>query len=221
MMASIKSKLAGYKEDYDSYIVEVQVEDTDLDEVNFGRKKWDSSSNKWVLIDGEKSINNVIKNMDDFYEDRIVIQQGVLCYCCIEAYGDYINDDIPKYAKELGYNVLDIKVGGKNGFIYDGEKSVFAKGSEALTTSSTEYGSTTYSMCTPDLSGFNSKQTYYVTYNDPVNFRQVSISRAVSEVYGTPEDWYDYPSKKWANVLTMDSATRSFSLLGLDSKICL
>lgn len=206
MKASMKSSLVGYKESYDAYMVGVQAENIDFATVNFGRKKWDSNSGKWVLIDGEKAITDVIKNMDEFYEYRIVIQQGVLCYCCMEYLGESIDDDISKCAAELGYNVIVVSKDGKDGFIYNGEESKFASFSGVDLDGNT----VSYSMYTPDTTGFRAKTSYYAIFQSDTNINQIDISHAISEKYGSPDGWYNYLDKKWANILTNNNGVMTY-----------
>jgi type II secretory pathway pseudopilin PulG len=57
--------------------------------------------------------------------------------------------------------------------------------------------------CAPDLTGFNSNATYYVTWEGE--------EATGNEIMGTktkrepPEDWYDYANKKWANIITINN----------------
>lgn len=58
----------------------------------------------------------------------------------------------------------------------------------------------------PDLSGFNSSCTYYVTYDD--NGVQTSESTPISQ--SAPNGWYDYAQKKWANVVTKNNGNVTY-----------
>lgn len=51
----------------------------------------------------------------------------------------------------------------------------------------------------PDLTGFNSQNTFYVTYDgDTIKSQDVSISEKM------PSDWFDYHNNKWANIVTIN-----------------
>ena len=52
----------------------------------------------------------------------------------------------------------------------------------------------------PDLSGFNPANTYYVTYDE--NGENEQIAGRIDRI-DAPSDWYDYENKKWANVVTV------------------
>ena len=55
-------------------------------------------------------------------------------------------------------------------------------------------------LTTPDLTGFNTSNTFYVTYNgDAIQSENIPISQAM------PSDWFDYKQNRWANILTIDN----------------
>ena len=51
----------------------------------------------------------------------------------------------------------------------------------------------------PDLTGFNTATTYYLTYDSGGNEVLTSINNS------PPSDWYDYADKKWANIVTTNT----------------
>ncbi len=64
-----------------------------------------------------------------------------------------------------------------------------------LQTSSTENS--------PDLTGFNTATTYYITYSGGVEVK-TSISQAA------PSDWYSYTNKQWANILCENNGKKLY-----------
>ena len=63
--------------------------------------------------------------------------------------------------------------------------------------------STAYSAIEVDLSGFNKQTTYYVLYSDDgqtVESENIPISTTLTNEQ--KEKWYNYSSKKWANIKT-------------------
>lgn len=60
----------------------------------------------------------------------------------------------------------------------------------------------------PDLSGFNSACTYYVTYDS--SGTQTSENTPISQ--SAPNEWYDYSSnaKKWANIMTNNNGNKTY-----------
>lgn len=191
MAASIKSKLSEYKETVETYLVGKIADGVETKNINFGRTDEDGN-----LVD--KSIKEVITNVDEFYEARLIIMHGELYYCYKANEGESATDEIPTYASQMG-----IKVISYGDFVYDGETSVYA----SLKTAASEG---TYYMCTPDLSGFNADCTYYVSYEDINNVNTLKILNKISGVYTYKNEWYDYPQKNWANVLTTNNGTMTY-----------
>ena len=58
----------------------------------------------------------------------------------------------------------------------------------------------------PELGGFNSSCTYYVTYDDTGTL--VSEDTPISKP--APDGWYDYAKKKWANVVTKNNGNTTY-----------
>jgi hypothetical protein len=204
MAAATKTKLAEYKEVVDTYLVGQIADGVKTSKINFGRT--DDEGN---LTD--KSIKEVIPDVEEFYEARLVIMRGELYYCYKADKGESASDAIPTYASELGIKV--IKYGD---FSYDGETSKFAGLTSTSTDADGNKTTSTYYMCTPDLSGFDIDSTYYISYDpDPTtgeitNVNTITILNKISEVYTYKNEWYDYPQKIWANVLTVNDNTMTY-----------
>ena len=59
----------------------------------------------------------------------------------------------------------------------------------------------------PDLSGFNKEKTYYITYGDNGNgTEEATLVKGNS----APNNWYDYTTKKWANIKTTANGIESY-----------
>jgi len=54
----------------------------------------------------------------------------------------------------------------------------------------------------PDMSGFNVENTYYVTYDKDGNNEQ--IAQRIDRMETPKSGWYDYGNKVWANVVTVN-----------------
>lgn len=59
-------------------------------------------------------------------------------------------------------------------------------------------------IISPDLTGFNTATTYYVTYDDSGNETRTPITSAA------PSDWYDYNNNKWANIVTSNNGKEAY-----------
>lgn len=206
MLASIKSKLADYKETSDTYIFGEVASGVEAKNINFGRTVLNEDSGQWELPNTEKSIKEVIKNIDEFYEARMLIMRGELYYCYMASEGETANDDIPKCAADLGIKVIQY-----GNFMYYGEESAYSK---LVSYQRDEQGniisSSDYYMCTPDLSGFNEDETYYVSFSDLSNVNTLQILNKISGAYTYKSAWYDYPNKNWANVLTLGDGCMTY-----------
>ena len=58
----------------------------------------------------------------------------------------------------------------------------------------------------PDLSGFNALCTYYVTYD--ANGKNPSSTIHIDE--DAPDGWYDYSTKRWANIVTENNGNVTY-----------
>ncbi len=56
----------------------------------------------------------------------------------------------------------------------------------------------------PDLTGFNKDETFYVYWDKDGNEVRKSIKEPA------PKEWYDYSTKKWANIVTTANETQSY-----------
>lgn len=54
----------------------------------------------------------------------------------------------------------------------------------------------------PDLTGFNESMTYYVTYDESGN--EIIGNSIKNDGSNMPDNWYDYSSSKWANIVITD-----------------
>ncbi len=64
---------------------------------------------------------------------------------------------------------------------------------------------TTLNPYEPDLTGFDKDTTFYVIYNDDGTEKErISIKKKA------PSNWYDYSSRKWANIVTTANETESY-----------
>lgn len=206
MVASIKSKLADYKETAEAYIFGQLAEGIEAADINIGRTVWDEETGEYYLPSTERGIKEIIENIEEFYENRMLIMEGKLCYGYRADLGETSNDDIPRYAKDMGINVIQY-----GNFKYDGEKSVYsALTSYVYDENGAVIGTSEYYMCTPDLSGFNSDKTYYISFRDITNISTVVILDKICDAYTYTNAWYDYPSKSWANVLTLNDETMTY-----------
>ena len=64
----------------------------------------------------------------------------------------------------------------------------------------------------PELQGFNTNQTYYVTYNSSGN--PVIGNKITSDGSNAPSDWYDYSDRKWANIVVTDGTVSNGTITG-------
>ena len=95
-------------------------------------------------------------------------------------------DGVEKYNGSLPYVIKDIVEGAE----YD--ICVVSKTNGPI-------GRTEYKQDVEvDISGFNKEATYYVTYDDNGNESYTRLDKS------QPADWYDYNSKKWANIVTIN-----------------
>ena len=56
----------------------------------------------------------------------------------------------------------------------------------------------------PDVSKFDSSNTYYVIYKEDGQKEEKSITE------DPPEDWYDYSNQRWANIVTKANETETY-----------
>ena len=63
-----------------------------------------------------------------------------------------------------------------------------------------------------DVSGFNPSTTKYVTYNDAgeETIGNTITIKADGTADNTPQNWYDYSKKKWANLVTENNGLKSY-----------
>ena len=54
----------------------------------------------------------------------------------------------------------------------------------------------------PELTGFNESMTYYVTYDEAGN--EIIGNNIKNDGSNMPDNWYDYSSSKWANIVITD-----------------
>ena len=54
----------------------------------------------------------------------------------------------------------------------------------------------------PDLTGYNADMTYYVLYDNEGNMK--IGDKIKNDGSNSPEDWYDYGARKWANIVVTD-----------------
>ena len=54
----------------------------------------------------------------------------------------------------------------------------------------------------PDLTGFNKDTTYYITYNE-----SSEVKTSIKDT--APSGWYDYNTKKWANILVENNGKKT------------
>ena len=64
----------------------------------------------------------------------------------------------------------------------------------------------------PDLTGFNTNVTYYVTYNSSGN--PVIGDKIKNDGSNAPVNWYDYSDRKWANIVTTDGTVSNGTITG-------
>ncbi len=67
---------------------------------------------------------------------------------------------------------------------------------------------TTIAPNKPNLTGFNEAITYYITYDEAGN--EVIGENIKNDGSNAPEDWYDYSSKKWANIVVKTSNATTY-----------
>lgn len=188
--SSLKTKLQGYKEVFEDYMVGVIADKIDTKTIYYGRR--DENGN---LIDN--SLKDIIQDLDPFYEERMVVMRGDLYYCYKPNDGESSSDNVCKIAKEIGLKV--IRYGD---YIYDCKESVFSR----LNTS----GNNSYYMCTPDLSGFNEDNTFFVKFDDINDIETMKITKRINAVNNPNEGWYDYLQKKWANLVTINNGAITY-----------
>lgn len=68
----------------------------------------------------------------------------------------------------------------------------------------------------PVLTGFNENRTYYVTYDENGNNRKIG-DKIKNDGSNAPKDWYDYSSRKWANIVVTDGTVSNGEITGATS----
>lgn len=64
----------------------------------------------------------------------------------------------------------------------------------------------------PELLGFNTNNTYYVTYDDAGN--EIIGDKVTSDGANAPSNWYDYSASKWANIVVTDGTVIDGAITG-------
>ena len=188
MEASIKSKFAQYKEEAEEYIffqISNDVEETDI---NLGG-------------DSEGDIQKAIPSIDEQFKDRFMIKEGKLYYLYFPSSGEDGTEEQANYCRTLGIEVAKL-----------GDFTYAVKGSRYSKVSSEDKNSSYY-ICTPDLSQFNSEVTYYVVYSSNGGEDaelSATVKSRVDKISTLTNTWYDYSSNKWANIITIGNSTMSF-----------
>jgi hypothetical protein len=188
--AAEKAKLAEYKETVDTYVVSKLADGIEATKINFGRQ-------------GDEGVETVIKSITDFYKERMVIMRGVLYYCYFPDDGEDGTENICNWCREAGISVIEY-----GDFVYDPLGSEFT----AVKNSS---GESEYYVCTPDLSGFNPDNTYYISYTDVNNINTVKIMSRIDRVYTFTNTWYDYTREVLGKC--NDDKRYSDYILGMDT----
>ena len=65
----------------------------------------------------------------------------------------------------------------------------------------------------PVLKGFSENMTYYVTYDENGNNMKVG-DKVKNDGSNAPKDWYDYSSRKWANIVVTDGTVANGKITG-------
>ena len=205
--SSFKSAMAQYKEDSEVYVLDKQMDSGDYsDDLIFAN---DSSNtyftNQWVNINAlydysleYDQMSNVTTIENESYRSHLAVYAGSLTW--FTSYDD-VNSNEVRWCIDLdirvfidGYGFYIQRDDGSYGF------EVYSDGEYAQTEDGTW-------MCTPDLEGFNTANTYYLLY-DSVDNETPTIG---TEIYqDVPSGWYSYENKKWANVATVSNAHMAY-----------
>jgi hypothetical protein len=65
----------------------------------------------------------------------------------------------------------------------------------------------------PVLTGFNESRTYYVTFDENGDNMKVG-DKIKNDGSNAPKDWYDYSSRKWANIVVTDGTVADGKITG-------
>lgn len=207
MEASFKNLMAQYKEDADSYVLNKQIDSEDYStDLIFANDTINTHfTNQWVNVNAlynysltYDKMSNVTTIENDNYKSHLSVYAGSLTWFTSE---DEVDSNEVKWCIDLdirvfidGYGFYVKKDDGSYGFeVYsDGTYSQFEDG---------------VWMCSPDLDGFNTANTYYLLYGTT----DTENPTVGTEIYqDVPGGWYDYNNKKWANVATVSNAHMSY-----------
>ena len=73
----------------------------------------------------------------------------------------------------------------------------------------------TVSVNRPELVGFNENNTYYVLYDKDGN--EKIGDKIKNDGSNMPKEWYDYPNRKWANIVVTDGTVENGKITGATS----
>ena len=145
-----------------------------------------------VGLEGQDSIKTILPNIKTKYENEVVVQENVTYYY-------YIGTDLSKQRAKWCFE-YNFPVWGFNNY------EEFLEGTQVVEVSKGEYKEVEgLYCCSPDLTGFNVKNTYYITYDS--NGRPI-IGNKINK--GEPENWYNYKEKEWANIVTISEESISY-----------
>lgn len=217
--AKFKQAIAAYKEDVDAYALNYNLErDLDVSATSTlyaGALREAGQENDTVNVyndiytkhfkdlrklsedSGGETITNtdileILPKIEDYYKEHIGVEAGTMIW-----FADSRNDDEVQWCLELGITVF---VNGVGIILPDGTYQIYSKGTYDA------YGSSKTYCSAPDLTGFNTATTYYLTYGT-----DNQTSTAGNPIYlDVPENWFDYGNQRWANVVTVNDCKMSY-----------
>lgn len=199
--AKFISNMKKYQEETNLYKIDKALDNNDnniISNFNHGETYNDGAN----IIVNNVNIKTIIPDLDAQYIDQVVVfnkffyrydgtkesyNRAMLCFDHnIPVWGAIDKEDFKEHNK-IGTGDTDTPIG------------------EINPNQSTYDATNGYS---PDLSGFAPRATYYVKYN---NDNSPYIMGRIDRLeINNKNDWYSYPDKKWANVVTVDADEVSY-----------
>ena len=182
--AKFKAEFKAYQEKVNLYTTAERLNGVDSNSINAGDEAEEPK------ID----IKKIIPDLKKEYIKKVEVAKGEMYYVPKDIKKKQIKQEV-KWCFEIG-----IKVKGYLSY------EDFLNGTEGVKVSDGSYTAVGGVYCnSPDLTGFNYKNTYYVYWDE--NGQEIIGDTIDKEV---PQNWYNYKEKKWANVVTINGDKMSY-----------
>ena len=189
--ASFKTMMSGYKEQVDTYSMEKRISDyvndtASVSDINAG------ATEREPKVEIKEILGTDVKKG---YEEKIAVEAGELYYVPVNPTNSGVKEEV-KWCFEIG-----VKVKG-----YDNYED-YEVGTIPVSDGSYEEAGKIF-VNTPDLTGFSKTHTYFVTYDK--EGKNETIGEKIIGKIPEGEVWYDYESKIWANVVTINGENTAY-----------